>query len=205
MNRVHFPPKRGPDPRIYTGKVSALRNSLVKRRPQQKKSRKYIRENADVRRRPNLMIRQFCNWINEDLLSNETLEPGFPRKISPETGRKWMHKLGFNVVSKKKGTFVDSHEREDVVAYRTTMVSLGFLNPDNAPTDEAKNALPSDLGPPPAEVIEKTVVLFHDETFQAKEDQPTLRAEKGTSVMCLNSRGCGIMVSDFISENHGYL
>ena len=81
-----------------------------------------------------------------------------------------MHELGFDVdvVSKKKGTFVDGHEREDVVAYRTKfvrrMVSLGFLNPDNAPTDEAKNALPSDVGPPLAEVIEKTVVLFLDET-----------------------------------------
>ena len=86
-----------------------------------KKSHKYIRENADVhvRGRPNLTISQFCNWVNEDLLANETLKPDFPRKISPETGRKWMHELGFNVVSKKKVTFVDGHEREDVVAYRT--------------------------------------------------------------------------------------
>ena len=33
-------------------------------------SQKYIRKNADVRRRPNLTIRQFCNWVNEDLLPN---------------------------------------------------------------------------------------------------------------------------------------
>ena len=142
-------------------------------------------------------------------LINETLEPDFPRKISPETERKWIHELVFDVVS-KKGTFVDGNDRDDVVAYRTKflrrMVSLGFLNPDNAPTDEAKNTLPSDLGPPPAEVIEKTVVLFHDETtFQANEDKLTLWAEKRTSVMRPKSRGCGIMVSDFISENHGYL
>ena len=48
-----------------------------------------------------------------------------------------MHELGFEVVSKKKGTFVDGHEREDVVEYRIKflrrMVCLGFLNPDNAP------------------------------------------------------------------------
>ena len=121
-----------------------------------------------------------------------------------------MHELGFDVVSNKNGTFVDGHEREDVVAYRTKfirrMVSLGFLNTDNAPTGEVKNALLFDLGPPPAEVIEKTVVLFHDETtFQANKDQPTLCAEKGTSVMHPKSRGCWIIVSDFISENHGYL
>ncbi len=29
-----------------------------------------------------------------------------------------MHELGFEVVSKKKGTFVDGHERNDVVEYR---------------------------------------------------------------------------------------
>ena len=67
-------------------------------------------------------------------------------------------------MSKRKGTFVDGHEREDVVAYRTKflrrMVSLGFLNPDNAPTDKAKNAIPSNLGPPPAEVIEKDSCSF---------------------------------------------
>ena len=207
--RAHFFQNEGQIQESTQGKYQ--RSGIVwSREDLNKKYQKYIRENADVRGRPNLTIRQFCNWVNEDLLPNETLEPVFPRKISPETGRKWMHELGFDVVSKKKGTFVDGHEREDVVAYRTKflrrMVSLGFLNPDNAPTDEAKNALPSDLSPPSAEVIEKTVVLFHDETtFQANEDQPTLWAEKGTSVMRPKSRGCGIMISDFISENHGYL
>ena len=34
-----------------------------------------------------------------------------------ETCRKWMHELGFSVVVKKKGTFVDGHERPDVVEY----------------------------------------------------------------------------------------
>ena len=45
------------------------------------------------------------------------LEPGYPRKVSVQTARKWMHELGFEVVVKKKGTFVDGHERSDVVEY----------------------------------------------------------------------------------------
>ena len=49
------------------------------------------------------------------LLPNETLEPGYPRKLGVETCRKWMHELGFEVVAKRKGTFVDGHERPDVV------------------------------------------------------------------------------------------
>ena len=87
-----------------------------------------------------------------------------------------MHQLGFEVVSKKKSTFVDGHERDDVVEYcirfLRRMVSLGFLTPNNAPTEEAKNTLPSDIGAPLPEIIENTGVLFHDETtFQVHEDQ----------------------------------
>ncbi len=162
-----------------------------------KKASRFIWENANVKGQLNLTIAKFCEWVNEDLLPNETLEPGFPRKISVETARKWMHELGFEVVAKKKGTFVDGHERDDVVKYRKTflrkMVALGFLNAGNAPTEEAKAALPAKLHTPPPEVADKTVILFHDETtFQANEDQSTLWAEKGTSVMRPKSKGSGI-------------
>ena len=52
---------------------------------------------------------------------------------------------GFHGVNQKKGTFVDGHEREDVVEYRKKflrrMFILGFLNPSNAPTEEPKQVL----------------------------------------------------------------
>ena len=63
------------------------------------------------------------------------------------------------------------------------MVGLVFLSKDNAPTEEAKQALTADLQSPTGS-IDKTVVIFHDEsTFQANDDKPTLWAEKGTNVM----------------------
>ena len=65
-----------------------------------KKASRYIRENADIKGQPNRTIEKFCQRVNEDLLPNVTLEPGFPRKISLKTGRKWMHNLGFEVVMK---------------------------------------------------------------------------------------------------------
>ena len=40
---------------------------------------------------------------------------------------------------------------------------LGFLNKDNTPTPEAAS-LPPDLETPPKYQIEKTIVLFHDES-----------------------------------------
>ena len=110
-----------------------------------------VRQNAAVKGRPNLTACKLCEWINEELLTNLTLEPGFPRKISVETARHWLHELGFEVltVTCKKGCFVDSHEHADVVEYRKKflrkMVGLGFLNQNNAPTEKVKSALPSEL------------------------------------------------------------
>ena len=86
------------------------------------------------------------------------------------------------------------------------MAALGFLNIENAPTDDAKNALPPDLTCPPADVLDQTVVFFHDEsTFQLNKDQSTYWETKDTHIMKLKSRGAGIMVSDFIEERSGYI
>ena len=148
--------------------------------------------------------------MNETLLPNETLEPGFPRKVAMETARKWMHELGFVVLTAKKGSYVDGHECSDVVQCRKIflrhLVALGFLNAANASTESAKNAIPTDLECPPQAVVDKTVVFFHDEsTFQSNEDQPVFWGAKGTIVMKPKSKGAGIMVSNFIEEKNGYL
>lgn len=48
---------------------------------------------------------------------------------------------------------MNGHEHDDVVEYHKKflqrMVSLGFLNESNAPTEEAMKALPSNLHGPP--------------------------------------------------------
>ena len=53
----------------------------------------------------------------------------------------------------------------------------------NAPTEDAKRALPNDIRPPTPDIINKTIIiiLFHDEI--ANDDKPTLWAGKGTSVI----------------------
>lgn len=65
-----------------------------------------------------MRISDFCSWVNTDLLPNSTLELGFPRRTGSETARKWLHTLGFDFVSTKKGSFIDEHECKDVVSYR---------------------------------------------------------------------------------------
>ena len=68
--------------------------------------------------------------VQRTFLPNQTLEPGFPRRISHETAHTSMHQMGFSVVTAKKGAFVDGHERQDIVAYRKKflrrMVALAF-------------------------------------------------------------------------------
>lgn len=83
------------------------------------------------------------------------------------------------------------------------MVALGFLN---ALTEAAQNALPADLKCPSQNIIDKTVVFFHDEyTFQCNNDQSTLWVIKETTIMRPKSKGTGTMVSEFICEQDGYL
>ena len=86
------------------------------------------------------------------------------------------------------------------------MVSLGFLNNENAPTPEAAQALPSDLETPASKQISKTIIFFHDEsTFQACDYERTQWGTKHDHMLVPKSKGVGIMVSDFISEKIGYL
>ena len=171
---------------------------------------RYIRENTCVKGRPNMTASSFCKWVNEILLPNHVLTPGYPRHIAIETGRKWLHELGFQILDHKKGTYVDGHERPDVVEYRQSflrrMFSLGFLNKDNALTPEAEKCFPQDLESPSAEQISKTVVIFHDEsTFQANDGQTSFWGTKDMHLLRPKGRGAGIMVSDFIEDHNGYL
>ena len=124
-----------------------------------KKATEYVRSNAAVKGKPNMTSIEFCKWVNKTLLPNSTLEPGFPRQVSVETSRKCLHEMGFEVVTARKGIFVDGHERPDVIESRKNflrkMVKIGFLHFTSAPTDEARQALPEDIDPPILERREK--------------------------------------------------
>ena len=174
-----------------------------------KKAREHVRANAAVKGQPNLTAGDFCKWVNESFLPNCTLEPGFPRRIGLETARLWLYHLGFEVLTARKGIFIDGHERPDGIETCTLflrkMTKLGFLHFTNAPTEDAMRALP-DVDAPTNERRLKTVVLFHDEsTFMPNEDQPIQWGMKGENMMKPKSKGAGIMVSDFIDEHNGFL
>ena len=207
--RVTFNSNRGTFPDTLQGKYQ--RDGILwQNEDLNKRAVKYVRENTVVRGKPNLTASSFCQWVNECLLETQTLEPGYPRRVSIETARKWLLELGFTVMDHKKGTCVDGHERADVVQYRRKFLhrlcAFGFLNKTNAPTPEAAESLPTDLECPSDERIAKTVVIFHDEsTFQANDDQLKFWGTKDMTILRPKSKGAGIMVSDFIDEHNGYL
>ena len=170
----------------------------------------YVRMNQSVKGTPNMTAIDFGKWVNKSLLPNSTLEPGYPRKVSVETARRWLHQLGFEIITPRKGIFIDGHEREDVAEYRKIflrrMVKIGFLHFTNAPTESSQKVLPTDIDPPTLERRSKTVIFFHDEsTFSANEDQNVMWGVKGQKMIKPKSKGAGIMVSDFIDAFQGFL
>ena len=66
--------------------------------------RQHVRENANVKGKPNMIIASLCQWVYNEPLSNHVLEPGFPRKIRIDIARRWLHHLGFRILDRKKGT-----------------------------------------------------------------------------------------------------
>lgn len=152
----------------------------------------------------------FCKWVNKTLLPGLTLEPGFPQKVGVTTCRLWLLQLGFEVITPRKGIFIDGHERADVVeahtAFLRRMLKLGFLHFTNAPTPDAIKAIPDDIEPPTADRRFKTVYLFRDEsTFHSNEDQDLKWGIKGEKILKQKSKVAGIMVSDFIHNHNGFL
>ena len=133
--------------------------------------------------------------------------------MSVETARRWLHHVGFEIITPRKGIFIDGHERDDVVEYRNVflrrMVKIGFLHFTNAPSESSQIALPTDVDPPTLERRSKTVFFFHDEsTLSANEDQNIMcggGGVKGQKTIKPKSKGAVIMVSDFIVEHQGFL
>ena len=83
--RVSFNANKGTFPDTMQGKYQ--RDGVLWHNEELNKiATRYVRENTVVKGRPNLTAGSFCQWVNECLLTTRTLEPGYPRHISVETG-----------------------------------------------------------------------------------------------------------------------
>ncbi|KAJ1341741.1 hypothetical protein BSLG_003701 [Batrachochytrium salamandrivorans] len=62
----------------------------------------------------------FSKFITENI--HVQLSLPWPIQISERTASKWMHRLNFDYKQYGKGLYKDGHERDDVVAYRTSFL-----------------------------------------------------------------------------------
>ncbi len=72
------------------------------------KAAKYVRQNGYKKGEPNLTLRQFCTWVEEE----QNI------MVCEQTASTWLRKLGFSYRQYSKGVYFDGHNREDVVEAR---------------------------------------------------------------------------------------
>lgn len=108
--------------------------------------------------------------------------------------------MGFKYEHYKRGTFVDGHEREDVVEYRKQFLKkLHILETTHQPPPLPEDGMeqPYTIGDPQAQ--RKLVVVFHDESvFHSKDDLAYSWVESGCMKLKPKGRRRGIMISDFV-------
>ena len=113
----------------------------------------------------------------------QTLQP-----TSIPTATRWLLKLGFNSSSKKKGLFIDRHERQDVINFcKLYLRKFEVLQSTHAPP-------PAVNSEPEAKVsssMKRLVLLYHDKSiFHSNNDQGWVWAEEyGVRKLSQMSRG----------------
>jgi len=121
-----------------------------------------VRAHNNVTGRKNMTAGEFCSWLNTEFLPDvRKHHPNAPFEINERTAIRWLHMLGFEPISSKKGVYIDGHKRSDVVEYQKLYLRrLEIISQSHAPQqfcddDVADGA----LGPHRKD----TVLLFHDE------------------------------------------
>ena len=67
---------------------------------------------------------KFCQYVNDELLPSHVLPANISGTIYLRTVNRWLHHLGFISESHKKGSYVDGHEREEVVKSRREFLKV---------------------------------------------------------------------------------
>ena len=120
-------------------------------------------------------------------------------RVTARTARKWLHQLGLEFGLVRKDVFVDGHEREDVVNYRSTQFIPRWREYERRLVvfDEKGNW----TSPPTLLPGERPLVLVtHDESsFNSNDGKQYIWARKGEQPIRPKGRGKGIMVSGFLT------
>ena len=130
--------------------------------------------------------------------------------ISERTAHRWLGTLGWRYGRQKNGMYIDGHEREDVVQYRTTFVQR-FKQYERRfhLWDDNGEELPPPRGfhVPEAAGRFRLVLVTHDESTFFQNDQRKVGWDREGSSKAPKPKGDGqsIMVSDFLTMDWGRL
>ena len=129
------------------------------------------------------------------------------KPITLDTAREWMSKLNFKWRQAPKGTYLDGHERPDVVRYRQDVYLPTLAKCEPAIRVWDKDNLGRLVDPSSPLPIRHTILWFHDQCIFYQNDRRKYRwvhaSEKPTPLP--KGEGISLMVSDFISADYGWL
>ncbi|RXW24341.1 hypothetical protein EST38_g1508 [Candolleomyces aberdarensis] len=151
--------------------------------------------------------KMFREGINKEIIPGLGIVLKAP--LSTKTATRWLVKLGWIKVTRRKGVYMDGHEREDVVQYRKE----SYLPKMRAFQERMAKYVPVAGGkelrrvePTLNEGEREIIAVFQDETcFHANEYQSTAWVQPGQQILQKKGRGRLIHDSDFICESTGRL
>lgn len=136
-------------------------------------------------------------------------EEGKEAKITLRTAQRWMHKMDWRYGKKKRGMYIDGHERDDVVAYRKEFVERWKEYERRMVTyDNDGNIDSTPNGFPVAQPGRfRLYLITHDESTFAAHDRRKTLWQHSSHAPTPERKGEGesIMISDFLTPDWGRL
>ena len=190
-----------------------LRNSELSIHRQGKHIKvKSLIDDEDIRRRcleylrsqPNESItaQSFRLWICQHL--HQAVGLVRPVEISESTALRWLIRLGMSFSEYRPGTYVDGHEREDIVAYRNDFL-LRMAEYEKRMVKFSGEDMEIEE-PPELSGIKRIVLVTHDESvFSSHDGRRTMWTFEAHKPLRPKGQGRSLMVSEFMCECHGPL
>lgn len=129
---------------------------------------------------------------------------GSKKGITVQTARRWMKSLKWRFGKKKRGMYIDGHEREDVVAYRREMLER-FAGYQKDMVQYGRDGDPV-FGPKESD-SPRLILVTHDEsTFYANDRRKTKWTHASDKAEPeKKGEGVSIMISDYLTPDWGRL
>ena len=175
--------------------------SLMNDEDIQKACRAYLR----CQRNDTITSMSFMKWVNESLHLDPNVNLPASLNISERSATRWLHQLNYNYDQYKKGSYVDGHERPDVVEYRNAFLDRmaeferRFVKYSG---EDMMTETPPDLVPGES----RLVLVTHDEScFSSHDGKRTIWMDEERRPLRPKGDGKSIMVSEFLCECHGQM